>query len=168
MKKINIIAACDINGAIGYKNKLLWKLPQDLKHFKALTEGSTVIMGTNTFISIGNALPNRENIVLSRNPENYGELFNDENIIICDDLESAVETASNEKIFIIGGSSLYSRVLNDYKDYIDMIYLTKVNVAYEKFDSTFPLEALKSFKMISKFNIIDNNLPITFITYSSN
>ena len=65
---ISIVAAYDENQVIGYQNQLIWHLPNDLKHFKKLTIGKTIVMGRSTYESIGKALPNRKNIVLTHSP----------------------------------------------------------------------------------------------------
>ena len=101
---IHIIVATDKNMAIGYQNKLLFWLPNDLKRFKELTTGNTIIMGRNTFLSLPKgALPNRRNIVLSTRKdasfpgaETYASL------------EEAIKGCKeDEKIYIIGGASVY-------------------------------------------------------------
>ncbi|MDY4998596.1 MAG: dihydrofolate reductase, partial [Bacteroidaceae bacterium] len=100
---ISLIAAVASNGAIGYDNKLLYWLPNDLKRFKALTTGHTIVMGRKTFESFPKgALPNRRNVVLSRQPLSFpgAEVFSS--------LESALASCSpDEEIFIIGGETLY-------------------------------------------------------------
>ena len=100
---ITIIAAVAKNRAIGYKNKLIYWLPNDLKRFKALTTGHTIIMGRNTFLSLPKgALPNRRNIVLSRSQKAFPG---------CDVYASLDEAlkhcTSDEDIYIIGGASVY-------------------------------------------------------------
>ena len=101
---ICIIAAVAQNGAIGFQNNLLYRLPNDLRRFKSLTIGHTVIMGRRTFDSLPKgALPNRRNIVLSRTVK---ELPGAE---VYPSLESALKACSaDEEIFIIGGSSVYA------------------------------------------------------------
>ena len=104
---ISIIAAVANNRAIGLKNKLIYWLPNDLKRFKALTTGHTIIMGRNTFLSLPKgALPNRRNIVLSRSAKAFPG---------CDvypSLEEAIaHCSSDEDIYIIGGASVYQQAL---------------------------------------------------------
>ena len=104
---ISIIAAVAKNRAIGYKNKLIYWLPNDLKRFKALTTGHTIIMGRNTFLSLPKgALPNRRNIVLSRTQKDFPG---------CDtypSLEEALKHCTPEEdIYIIGGASVYQQAL---------------------------------------------------------
>ncbi len=107
-KMITLIAAVAQNGAIGFNNKLLYWLPNDLKRFKALTTGHTVIMGRKTFESLPKgALPNRRNIVLSRNCQ-----FIAENAEIFTSLSAALHSCSKEEdVFIIGGASVYAEAM---------------------------------------------------------
>ena len=107
--QISIIVAIAKNNAIGFENKLLYWLPNDLKRFKALTTGNTIIMGRKTFESLPKgALPNRRNIVLSRNSETISfpgaECF--------DSLEKALESCTeSENVYIIGGASIYEQAV---------------------------------------------------------
>jgi dihydrofolate reductase len=120
---ISIIVATSENNVIGKDNKLLWNLSDDLKNFKNLTSGNTVIMGRNTFESIGRPLPNRLNIVVSRNKE-----LSIRGAIVVNSIEDALRKAPNDKeTFIIGGSQIYSQSMK----YTDTIYMTEV---HEKFD----------------------------------
>ena len=104
---INIIAAVAKNRAIGYQNKLIYWLPNDLKRFKALTTGHTIIMGRNTFLSLPKgALPNRRNIVLSRSVKSF------EGCDVYPSLEEALaHCAKDEEVYIIGGASVYEQAL---------------------------------------------------------
>ena len=105
---IAIIAAIDKNNALGFKNKLLFYLPNDLKRFKALTTGHTVVMGRKTFDSLPKgALPNRRNIVLSRNTQ---QTFPGAEVYAS--LEEALKHCSDdEKVFIMGGASVYKQAM---------------------------------------------------------
>ena len=127
---ISIIAAVAKNRAIGYQNKLIYWLPNDLKRFKALTTGHTIIMGRNTFLSLPKgALPNRRNIVLSRTANAFPG---------CDvyaSLEEALEhCASDEDIYIIGGASVYTQALK----IADRLCLTEIDDTPEQADTFFP------------------------------
>lgn len=131
MSHITLIAAIDRNNAIGYKNQLLYRLPNDLKRFKERTTGHTLIMGRNTFESLPKgALPNRRNIVLSKSlssPYPNTELF--------DSLERALSNCSeDEKIFIIGGAQVYKLAL----PYADTLELTEIDSEVDKVDAYFP------------------------------
>ena len=105
--QISIIAAVADNLAIGYKNKLIYWLPNDLKRFKSLTTGHTIIMGRRTFESLPHgALPNRRNIVLSRSKREF------EGCERYDSLEEALaHCADEEEIYVIGGSSVYKAAM---------------------------------------------------------
>lgn len=128
---ISIIAAIDRNRGIGYENKLLFWLPNDLKRFKALTTGNTIIMGRKTFESLPKgALPNRRNIVLSSRPDAVypgAETYTT--------LESALQSCqSDEQIYIIGGASVYQQALL----LADALCLTEVDAEAPHVDAYFP------------------------------
>ena len=142
---ISIIAAVARNRAIGFKNKLIYWLPNDLKRFKALTTGHTIIMGRNTFLSLPNgALPNRRNIVLTRSafvsPPELGGARGGLNDLFpgCDvypSLESALaHCAPDEDIFIIGGASVYRQAL----PLADRLCLTEIDDTPSEADTFFP------------------------------
>ena len=128
---IHIIVATDRNMAIGYQNKLLFWLPNDLKRFKELTTGNTIIMGRNTFLSLPKgALPNRRNIVLSTRKdasfpgaETYASL------------EEAIKACKeDEKIYIIGGASVYTQAL----PLADVLCITEIDAESPAADTYFP------------------------------
>ncbi len=127
---INIIAAVARNRAIGNGNKLLYWLPNDLKRFKALTTGHTIIMGHNTFRSLPKgALPNRRNIVLSRSVESLPgcECF--------DSLEKALAACKDdEDIYVIGGERVYSQAIA----FADRLLLTEIDDTPQQADAFFP------------------------------
>lgn len=105
--RLSIIACIGENRAIGFENKLLWHLPDDLKHFRELTLENTVIMGMNTYKSIGKPLARRENIVLTRQKDI--ELTGCK---IVNSIEQALEVVHNRtEVFIIGGESIYKQFL---------------------------------------------------------
>ena len=127
---ISIIAAVAKNRAIGYQNKLIYWLPNDLKRFKALTTGHTIIMGRNTFLSLPKgALPNRRNIVLSRSSKVFPG---------CDVYPSLEEALANcakdEDISIIGGASVYKQALA----VADRLCLTEIDDTPAEADTFFP------------------------------
>ena len=127
---ITIIAAVAKNRAIGFKNKLIYWLPNDLKRFKALTTGHTIIMGRNTFLSLPKgALPNRRNIVLSRSAKAF------EGCDVYPSLEAALEhCAPDEDIYIIGGASVYRQAL----PLADRLCLTEIDDTPAEADTFFP------------------------------
>lgn len=131
MSNICIIVAISRSHAIGFENKLLYWLPNDLKRFKALTTGTTIIMGRKTFESLPKgALPNRRNIVLTR--QKGIEFVGAENF---PSLEEALSHCQeDEKVFIIGGASVYSEALPLAKH----LYITLVDDDSKEADVYFP------------------------------
>lgn len=130
MNEIIIIAAIDKRKAIGFQNKLLYWLPNDLKRFKTLTTGNTLVMGRKTFESLPNgALPNRRNIVISSNRDlSYA------NAEIFSNLEEAIGSCQDEKVFIIGGESIYKQAI----DWADRLCMTEIHAEAEDADAYFP------------------------------
>ena len=129
---ISIIAAIGKNNELGKNNSLIWNLPGDLKFFKETTTNHSVIMGYNTYISIGKALPNRKNIVIV---DDLKKISND-NLVIYDNMDELIqkELNNNEENFIIGGASLY----NYFYNLADRMYLTLIDAEDKKADSYFP------------------------------
>lgn len=126
---VSIVVAIAENNAIGKNNELLWHLPTDLKHFKQLTSGHTIVMGRKTFDSIGKPLPNRRNIVITRS--NTLEIPGAE---VVHTIEQALALCTAEKeVFIVGGAEIYKQAM----DKTDKIYLTTVHARYEG-DAYFP------------------------------
>lgn len=128
---LSIIVVADERNAIGKNNSLLCHLPADLKHFKIITSGHTVIMGRKTFESLPNgSLPKRRNIVLTRNTN-----LSIQGCEICSSLCEAVELCKNEEeVFIIGGGTIYKEAM----EMADVIYLTRVHREFEGADTFFP------------------------------
>lgn len=131
---INIIAAITDNNALGKDNKLLFRLKKDMEHFKNITTDNVVIMGRKTYESLGKTLPNRVNIVLSRNMESNEDFYT------FDSIEKAIEWSKEnypqKEIFIIGGASVYDKALKD--DIVDKLYMTKIKQTVEDADAFFP------------------------------
>jgi dihydrofolate reductase len=130
--QISLIVACAENQVIGRNNQLIWHLPNDLKRFRQLTTGHAVIMGRKTHESIGKPLPNRVNLVVSRNAE-----YTSPGTTSCTHLEQALQLCqhSGEKeVFVIGGEQLYKLAL----PLVDTIYLTLVHGNPEG-DAHFPV-----------------------------
>jgi dihydrofolate reductase len=102
--KITLVAAIASNNVIGKENSLPWNIPEDLKRFKQMTSGHTILMGRKTFDSIGRPLPNRQNIVMTKD-----ENFEWEGIKVINDFDEALELIkeSKEDVFVIGGSKIY-------------------------------------------------------------
>ncbi len=117
---LSIIAAVSKNNVIGNKNKLLWNIPLDMKFFKNTTTGHPIIMGRKTFLSIGRALPNRRNIVITRDKN-----FSFENVEVFHSIDEIVSLFknTNEEAFVIGGADIYKQFL----PIVDKLYITHVD-----------------------------------------
>ena len=156
---ITIIVAASENDVIGNNNKLIWHLSKDLIRFKNLTKGHHVIMGRKTFESMPKALPNRTNVIITRN-KNYTA----ENITVVDSLENALKVCKDDpQPFIIGGGEIYRIGLT----YAKRIELTRVYHNFEG-DTTFPQidkNLWKEVRNIKMFDIENHNYNFSFITY---
>ncbi len=143
MTKISMIVAIDQNNAIGKDNQMLCHLPNDLKYFKSVTEGHTVVMGRNTYESLPNgALPNRRNIVLSRKPNlkiDKCEIFSS-----LGDAQKAFE--GEDEVFIMGGATLYNECINNS----DELYITYIHHAFDEADTFFPKIDLNIWEEVSR------------------
>lgn len=155
---VSIVVAIAEDNAIGKDNQLLWHLPADLKHFKDITSGHTIIMGRKTYDSIGRPLPNRRNIVITRNREL--ELPGTE---ITNSLDEALALCEGTgEVFIIGGAELYNHALG----LTNRIYLTRVHQTYEA-DTFFPEIDVEEWKEVSTENHLPdekNKVAYTFST----
>ena len=123
--KISAIVAIASNGAIGKGNDLIWRLPNDLKYFKKITSGHHIIMGRKNYESIGRPLPNRTNVVITRN-----ESYREKGVEVCHSLEGALKIAEangETEVFIIGGAQIYEMAM----PIIDTLYLTEVHQEFE-------------------------------------
>lgn len=156
---ISIIVAVDEQGAIGYENKLLCYLPNDLKHFKEITIGHAIIMGRKTYESLPKRpLPHRKNIVLTT-----GDKTSDDGAVRVDSWEKALDEAG-ENAFVIGGASLYKQTL----DKVERIYLTRIHYVFEEADAFFPSLDLLQWKLIEKSDFASDEkhrYAYTFETY---
>lgn len=153
---VSIIAAIGKNRELGKNNQLLWNIPSDMKRFRELTMGHPVIMGRKTFESIGRPLPNRTNIVVTKQQD-----FHPEGVRVCESLERAVEVANSidsTEIFIIGGAQIYGQAI----DIADRLYLTIIDQSFDA-DAFFP--DYSRFKIvIESTNNMENNISVTFLT----
>ena len=158
-KSITIIVAAAENNAIGKDNDLIWSLPNDLKRFKKLTSGHSIIMGRKTFDSFPGLLPNRKHIVISRN-KNIS--FYDE-VTVVNNFEDAIrETGDDENPFIIGGGQIYKLAM----DLVDKIELTRVHEEF-KADTFFPKIDEDKWELINEeFNEKDERHQFSF-TYKT-
>lgn len=128
---ISLLVAMDNNQVIGFENDMPWHLPNDLKYFKEKTTGQTIVMGRKTFDSIGRALPNRRNIVLTRGHADFPEgieVIHDINFI-----QSWEKENPDKELFVIGGGHLFEQVL----PYADRMYITEINEEFPG-DTYFP------------------------------
>jgi dihydrofolate reductase len=154
---LSIIAALDTNNAIGKNNQLLAYLPGDLKRFKQLTTGHTIIMGRKTYQSLPNgALPNRRNIVISSN-----STFNAPGCEVVKSIEEAIIICNpGEEVFIIGGGSVYRAFL----PLCHKLYLTHIHHTFDNADTFFPHIDYNQWEEVYREDV--TNDPKTPISYS--
>ena len=148
---ISIIAAIGKNGELGRKNNLLWNLPEDMRHFRDTTRGHTVIMGQKTFESIGHPLPNRTNIVVTRN-----RAFKADGVDISNSLEDTLNSLKNadEEVFVIGGGEIYRQSIEK----ADKLYITHVNKSFPDADTFFPKIDDNIWQKIKNKKYLNDNL----------
>lgn len=152
MSSMNLIFACDINGAIGKDNKLLWHISEDLKFFKDITSGSTVVMGRKTWESLPmypKGLPNRKNIVLSKSLKQSDS----SHVTIVNDVQEILQ--NEDSIFVIGGAEIYKLLL----PYCEFVYRTLVKTKIKEADTFFDIG--EDFEMLSSFDL-ETNYDIAF------
>lgn len=130
----------DENNVIGKNNDLPWHLPNDLKFFKKITTGHTIIMGRKTFESIGRPLPNRKNIVLTRNKS-----FEAEGCTVVHSVDELGPYLKDDEVFLIGGSELFNLAL----DRADRLYITRIHDEFDG-DTFFPKIDLNQWKLIDE------------------
>lgn len=155
---LSIIVAKAKNNVIGKDNKLLWHISEDLKRFKSLTTGHTIIMGRKTFDSLGRVLPNRKHVVLSHNPDFKVQDENVEIVHSIDDIKKYID--SPEENFVIGGAMIYSLLM----PYVTKMYITEINKNFEG-DSVFPKVDLEKWKEVSRVKSEENGLEFAFVDY---
>jgi len=158
---ITIIAAIGNNNELGKGNDLIWHLPADLKRFKKRTTGHAIIMGRNTFESIGKPLPNRRSIIITRNTS-----YQKEGCEVVHSLEDAIELiASQEDAFIIGGAQIYKEAME--KNVVDQLDITKVDQDFDA-DVFFPAIDSMVWEEVSRENFSPdekNLFTYSFINY---
>lgn len=156
-KTISAIVAVGLNGEIGKGHEMLWRLPDDFKWFKDITTGHPMIMGRNTMMSLGKALPNRQNFVVSRKNEHILPGFEH-----CYSLEEAFEKAGEvdtDEIFIIGGANVYAQTM----ELADKVYYTRVHGVFEDANAFVNFNFDKNWKQtFLKQHGIDNKHPYAF------
>ncbi len=121
MRLYHVVAMAK-NRVIGKDNKLPWHFSADLKHFKTLTTGHTILMGRKTHESIGKPLPNRENFVVSRTEHQNGE-----HLRFFHSIDEALKAVRTDRCYVIGGETIYRQTLNK----VDGIYLTSIDADYD-------------------------------------
>ncbi len=158
---LSIVVAKAKNNIIGKDNKLLWHLSDDLKRFKALTTGHTIIMGRKTFESLGRVLPNRKHIIFSNNPDFK---VNDENVEVVHSLLQIQEyIESEEEAFVIGGAMMYNFLM----PYVSKMYVTEIEREFEG-DAFFPRIDDKKWKEVSREKGPEdgeNNFEYNYVVY---
>ena len=131
--KISMIAAIGKNRELGRGNKLIWQIPSDLARFRKITAGHPIIMGRKTYESIGRVLPNRTNIIITRDPN-----YKVEGAIVVNSIEEALKAGKayyeSTEVFIIGGAQIYALGM----PHANKLYLTKINAEAPNADAFFP------------------------------
>ena len=158
MTNLTIIVATDSSNGIGINNTLPWHLPEDLAHFKRLTSGHPIIMGRKTFDSIGRPLPNRRNIVISRNAD-----WRHEGVECVGSLQEALAlVAGDGDAFVIGGGQIFEQAL----PLVDRLVITRIDRTYEC-DAFFPVLAEGAWREASREDHVSAaGLPYSFISYT--
>lgn len=146
---LSIIVAVAKNNVIGKDNKLIWHLPEDLKRFKRITTGHTIIMGRKTFESLGRVLPNRKHIILCNDMEMN---INDENVEVLEDISMLKDYInSEEEHFVIGGATIYKLLM----PYANKLYLTLIHEEFEG-DVYFPEIKKEEWKVVDRQKELKN------------
>ncbi len=164
--KLSLIVATAKDNAIGRNNELPWHLPQDLKYFKSVTLGKSVIMGRKTFESIGKPLPGRTNIVVTRQKN-----WNVAGVLVAQSVEGALDIAQQfrneqsslaDEVMVIGGAEIYRHAL----PLADRIYLTRIDINVESADAFFPELPVAEWKLVSEnAGDADANLKHRFMVF---
>lgn len=156
-----MIAAIAKNNALGKDNDLIWHLPSDLKRFKKTTSGHHIVMGRNTFESIGKPLPNRTNIIITRN-KNYSN----KGCLVAHSLEEAIQMVPKDAaIYIIGGAQIYKEAID--KKLVDILDITQVHHEFEAdvFFPTIDSDFWEETKRVDFEADEKNKYDYSFITY---
>ncbi|MDA3942495.1 MAG: dihydrofolate reductase [Bacteroidetes bacterium] len=159
----SIIVAIAKNRAIGRNNDLLWYISEDLKRFKRITTGHTVIMGRNTFKSLPKGpLPKRKNIVITDNPEDctLPEMYPDRDCMMVDSIKKAMDACNpKDENFVIGGESIYKQFL----PYADRLYLTLIHENVTDADVFFPDFAPEKWTEIEREDHLDEKPAYSYL-----
>lgn len=155
---LSLIVAKAENNVIGKDNKLLWHLPEDLKRFKNLTTGHTIIMGRKTFESLGRVLPNRKHVVFTQNP-NFK--VGDANVKVVHSLQDIQEYVEDKnENFVIGGEKIYNLLM----PYVSKMYITEIHKDFDG-DTFFPNVDLESWKEVSREKMKADDFDYDFLVY---
>ncbi len=158
---LSIIVAKAKNNIIGKNNQIIWNLPEDLKHFRELTTGHTIIMGRKTYESLGKPLPDRKHIIFSQNPDFR---VHEENVqVVHSLLEIQDLIEGKEEVFVIGGAMIYNFLM----PYVKKMYVTEIAKDFEG-DAFFPTIDHEIWKETSRVHGIkneQNNLDYDFVEY---
>jgi dihydrofolate reductase len=155
--RVSAIVAMATNRCIGRDNTLPWRLPADLKRFKQLTLGHTLIMGRKTYESIGRPLPGRTTLVVTRQRD-----YAPEGVQVAHSLEQALELARGDEVFIAGGADLYRQAM----EHVRRLYLTRIGRDYEG-DTFFPELDLSGWRLVAEEHhpATATEPPFSFLTY---
>ena len=157
---LSLIVAVSRNNVIGKDNGLIWHLPDDLKRFKTLTTGKTIIMGRKTFDSLGRVLPNRKHVVITRS----GMDNDNENVEVVNDVSDIQKYVDDEnENFLIGGATMYALLI----DKVSKMYITRINQDFTG-DAYFPKFNEKDWEIVEQRKgpkDDENDLDYDYITY---
>lgn len=158
MPHLTIIVATDTQRGIGINNQLPWRLPEDLAFFKRTTSGHPIIMGRKTFDSIGRPLPNRRNIVITRNPE-----WRHDGVEAATSLDAAASLVGDTEAFIIGGAQIYVEALPR----CDRLIITEIDKTFNC-DAFFPQIDPAQWKEVARerYHSEQNGFDFAFVTYN--
>ncbi len=158
--RVSVVAALAKNRVIGIENRLPWRLPEDLAHFRTLTLGHPVLMGRKTFESLGRPLPGRTNVVVTRNRG-----YRAEGCLVAESIAAALALCGDSaEIFFIGGAELYAQAI----PLADRLYLTEVDVD-ARGDAWFPDYDRRAFREISRESHVGakgDRLHFDFVVYA--
>jgi dihydrofolate reductase len=150
---ISFIVAMDIQQAIGLGNDLPWRLPADLAYFKRTTLNHTVLMGRKTYESIGKPLPNRNNVIITKNGE-----YTAEGCIVVHSVEEAAAQFKDEEVFVIGGAEIFRL----FMPIVDRLYITLIEFEFEA-DTFFPDFDIEEWSLVSSEDgVTDDKNPYTY------
>ena len=150
-----MIVAYDMQRAIGYKGDQLCYISSDLKRFKLLTTGKTVVMSRKTFEAIGKPLPGRQNIVMTRSERPIS------GVTIANSIDEVMILAESDEIWIIGGAEIYSMFMH----IADNIYATEIRTKFEKYDTVFP--SIEGFTEVERsLTKFDSGYDYQYVTYT--